>query len=549
MCLHPQAIPPVPEATAQVAQAAFPKGNIYMQMRDELGSIYTDDLFADLYPADGQPTISPWRLALVTVMQFAENLSDRQASEAVRSRIDWKYALSLDLTDAGFDYSVLSEFRTRLVAGDAGERLLDALLTRLRQGGWLKARGQQRTDSTAVLAAVRELNQLEIVGETLRHALNSLATVAPDWLRHQVRPEWYERYSERFDEFRLPKEKAARQQLVETIGHDGYHMLERIYSAEALPWLRQMPAVETLRQVWLQQYWLDEGQVKRRQPREMPPVSQWLRSPYDTEVRYGSKGDRTWIGYKVHFTETCGNDCPHVITQVETVPATQQDHHALTPIQAGLAEKQLLPAQQLVDAGYISAKRIIESQANHGIDLLGPVHRDPSWQARTAGAFDVSCFEVAWEQKSVTCPQGQQSVAWHLSKDAKGESVVQILFDKATCQACAVRSHCTRGQRSGRSLTLRYPAERHEMLQIARTRQATEAFRTAYRKRAGIEGTFSQALRIADLRHTRYIGIQKTHLQHLATAAATNILRVINWLNELPLAPTRTSRFAALAAT
>jgi transposase len=324
-------------------------------------------------------------------------------------------------------------------------------------------------------------------------------------------------------------------------------LLERIYSAADLPWLRQVPAVETLRQVWLQQYWLDEGQVKRRQPREMPPVSQWLRSPYDTEVRYGNKGDRTWIGYKVHFTETCGNDCPHVITQVETVPATQQDHHALAPIQAGLAEKQLLPAQQLVDAGYISAKRIIESQINHGIDLLGPVHTDPSWQARTAGAFDVSCFEVAWEQKSVTCPQGQQSIAWHLSKDAKGESVVQILFDKATCQACAVRSRCTRGQRSGRSLTLRYPAERHEMLQAARTRQATEAFRTAYRKRAGIEGTFSQALRIADLRHTRYIGIQKTHLQHLATAAATNILRVINWLNELPLAPTRTSRFAALA--
>lgn len=547
MCLHPQAIPPVPEATVQVAHAAFPKGNIYMQMRDELGSIYSDDLFADMYPADGQPTISPWRLALVTVMQFAENLSDRQASEAVRSRIDWKYALSLDLTDAGFDYSVLSEFRTRLVVGDAGERLLDALLTRLRQGGWLKARGQQRTDSTAVLAAVRELNQLEIVGETLRHALNSLATVAPDWLRHQVTPEWYERYSERFDEFRLPKDKAARQQLAETIGQDGYHMLERIYSAEALPWLRQVPAVETLRQVWLQQYWLDKGQVKRRQPREMPPVSQWLRSPFDTEVRYGSKGDRTWIGYKVHFTETCGNDCPHVITQVETVPATQQDHHALAPIQAGLAEKQLLPAQQLVDAGYISAKRIIESQVNHGIDLLGPVHTDPSWQARTAGAFDVSCFEVTWEQKRVTCPQGQQSVAWHLSKDAKGESVVQILFDKATCQACAVRSRCTRGQRSGRSLTLRYPAERHEMLQAARTRQATEAFRTAYRKRAGIEGTFSQALRIAGLRHTRYIGIQKTHLQHLATAAATNILRVINWINELPLAPTRTSRFAALA--
>jgi transposase len=549
MCLHPQAIPPVPAATTQVARAAFPKGNLYLQMRDQLGSIYSDDLFADLYPPDGQPTISPWRLALVTVLQFAENLSDRQAAEAVRSRIDWKYALSLELTDAGFDFSVLSEFRTRLIEGGAGERLLDALLTRLRQGGWLKARGQQRTDATAVLGAVRDLNQLEIVGETLRYALNALATVAPDWLRQQVTPDWYERYAARLDEFRLPKDKSARQHLVVTIGQDGCHLLERISIAGAPVWLRHVPAVETLRQVWLQQYWLDEGQVKRRQPREMPPVSQWLRSPYDSEVRYGDKGDHQWIGYKVHFTETCANDAPHVITQVETVPATQQDHHALAPIQAALAEKGLLPEQQLVDSGYISAKRIVESQTRHGIDLLGPVHIDPSWQARTAGAFDASCFQVAWEQQTVTCPQGHQSVGWHVGQDAKGESVVQIRFDKATCQACAVRARCTRGQRGGRSLTLRYPAERHEMLQAARARQATEAFRTAYHKRAGIEGTFSQALRNAGLRQTRYVGIQKTHLQHLATAAATNILRVINWLNELPLASTRRSRFAALACT
>lgn len=479
-------------------------------------------------------------------MQFAENLSDRQAAEAVRSRIDWKYALSLKLTDPGFHYSVLSEFRSRLVEGAAGEMLLDELLQRFRQRGWLKSRGQQRTDSTSVLAAVRELNQLEIVGETLRHALNCLATVAPDWLRQQVTPEWYERYRERFDEFRLPKSKLERQQLIETIGQDGYHLLESVYTAEELSWLRQVPAVETLRQVWLQQYWVDEGQVKRRQPQDMPPVSQWLRSPYDTQARYGSKGDRYWVGYKVHLTETCDNDQPHLITQVETVLATQQDHHALAPIQADLADKGLLPEQQLVDAGYVSAKRIIESRETYGIDLIGPVHSDPSWQARTAGAYDVSCFQVAWEQQTVTCPQGQHSVAWHLAEDAKGESVVQIQFAKESCQVCSRRALCTHAQASGRSLTLRYPAERHETLQAARGRQETDAFKVAYRKRAGVEGTFSQAIRNADLRRARYIGLQKTHLQHLVTATATNILRVIHWLNEIPLARTRTSRFAAL---
>ena len=195
MSLRPKEIPPIPEETRRIAEAAFPRGNIYMRMRDELGAIYDDHLFASLFPPRGQPAASPWRLALTTVMQFAEGLSDRQAAEAVRSRIDWKYALSLELTDPGFDHTVLSEFRTRLVAGQAEQLLLETLLARVRERGLLKARGRQRTDSTHVLAAIRILNRLELVGETVRHALNSLAVVAPDWLRAQVparmvRPLW-----------------------------------------------------------------------------------------------------------------------------------------------------------------------------------------------------------------------------------------------------------------------------------------------------------------------------------------------------------------------
>jgi len=165
MTLKPKAIPSVPEMTKNVAQAAFPKGNLYMHMRDELGNIYTDDLFVELYSGEGQPGWSPWRLALVTVMQFAENLSDRQAADAVRARLDWKYALSLELTDPGFHYSILSEFRDRLVEHEKSQLLLDEILKIFKDKGWIKARGQQRTDSTHVLAVVRELDQLEVVGE------------------------------------------------------------------------------------------------------------------------------------------------------------------------------------------------------------------------------------------------------------------------------------------------------------------------------------------------------------------------------------------------
>jgi transposase len=193
MSLKPEPIPPVPELTVQVAKAVFPKGNVYLQMRDTLGGICQDDPFMQLYPADGQPAFSPWRLALVTVMQFAENLRDRQAADAVRSRLDWNYALSLDLTDAGFHYSILSEFRTRLVTGRSGEVLLETLVSRLVEAGLLTKRGQQRTGSVAVLASVKALNQLEIVGETMGHALNSIATVcsSPDWLKAIAPSKWY----------------------------------------------------------------------------------------------------------------------------------------------------------------------------------------------------------------------------------------------------------------------------------------------------------------------------------------------------------------------
>src|ERR1700704_4553774 len=154
-----------------------------MQMRDTLGPLYDDHQFVALFSSTGQPAEAPARLALVLVLQCAEGLSDRQAADAIRGRIDWKYALALELTDPGFDHTVLSEFRSRLVQGQAELRLLDTLLERCRELGLIRDRGRQRPDSTHVLAAVRVLNRLERVGETMRAALNSLAVVAPDWLR------------------------------------------------------------------------------------------------------------------------------------------------------------------------------------------------------------------------------------------------------------------------------------------------------------------------------------------------------------------------------
>ena len=545
MSLRPQMIASVPEETSEIAHKAFVKGNIYMQMRDELGSIFTDDVFIDLYPNNGQPAVRPCRLALVTVMQFGENLSDRQAADAVRGRIDWKYALSLDLTDEGFDYSVLSEFRQRLLDHDAGQRLLDEILTRFREKGLVKARGKQRTDSTHVLAAVRELSRLENVGMTLRHTLNSLAVDAPDWLRNQVTPEWFDRYGPRFEHYRLPKGKEKQRELAEQVGQDGLYLLEAVYHHEAPIGLSENPAVEILRRVWVQQFWSNKGHVQLRDVTDMPSVGEWLRSPFDIEARYCTKRKMGWVGYKVHLTETCDDELPHVITQVATTVATVQDIQMTTEIQNDLAKIELLPSDHLVDAGYVDAHSLVNSHDEHGINLIGPAPKDTSWQAQTEDSLDQSQFSINWVTQTVTCPNGQSSISWQQSQSSRKIPVIRVKFDPKSCQICSLHDQCTRGQ--ARGITFR-PRKAYEALQTARQRESTETFKDAYRKRAGIEGSLSQALRTGGIRRSRYIGLSKTHLQNMATVVAINLHRIINWMNSVPLAPTRKSRFATLAA-
>src|ERR1700759_4979446 len=231
MSMHPQEPPCIPEETCRVARAAFPTGTLCLHIADELGAIYNDSQFAPLFPRRGKPAEAPGRLALATVLQFVEGLSDRQAADAVRGRIDWKYALGLSLIDPGFDYSILSEFRSRLIEGGAERLLLDTLLQRLRDQGLVKAKGRQRTDSTHVLAAVRGLNRLERVGETMRAALNQLAVVAPQWLQALAPPVWYERYGRRVENYRLPKADKERLELAAAIGADGDQTLTPVGAA------------------------------------------------------------------------------------------------------------------------------------------------------------------------------------------------------------------------------------------------------------------------------------------------------------------------------
>jgi Transposase and inactivated derivatives len=210
MTLHVQTEFSIPEETIRVARAAYPHENTLMKLRDELGTIYQDQTFASFFPHNGRSVEAPWRLALITVLQFMEELPDRQAAEAVRGRIDWKYLLGLDLADPGFDASVLCEFRKRLVEGSAEHLLFDTLLDSCKQRGWLKAQLRQRTDSTHIVAKIRAINRLMCVGEAMRFALNSLAVAAPAWLLPRSDAQWVERYGHRIEESRLPQSEGDR---------------------------------------------------------------------------------------------------------------------------------------------------------------------------------------------------------------------------------------------------------------------------------------------------------------------------------------------------
>ena len=343
----------------------------------------------------------------------------------------------------------------------------------------------------------------------------------------------------------LPDEQSAIRS-PRPLGADGLQLLQWLHASPTPPWFGEIPAVEVLRQVWGQQFYLVEGALRWRQAEDLPPSALMICSPYDAEARYSKKRRTEWTGYRAHLTETYDDDVPHLITDVQTTPAPVSDFDMLPTIQAALATREVLPAEHLVDAGDVTADHLVASQKEHDVTLLGPVNPDASWQAKAQRGFDVAAFRVDWDTQTVTCPHGRERVLWVPGHDRHAHPVIHVRFARTDCQACPERVHCTQAASQPRTLTIR-PRAQHEALQAARQRQTTEEFKKDYARRAGVEGTISQAVRTAGLRRARYIGLAKTPLQNLLTAAALNLVRVAAWLAERSYAPTRLSPFAALA--
>jgi transposase len=525
--IRPRSGEQIPPLTAQIAKASNPNGTTAMWVRDRLDGLWHDEDFADWYPRDGRPGLSPAQLATVSVLQFLLDLSDRQAAEAVRCRIDFKYALAIELDDPGFHHSVLADFRERLTQADRADQLFDLALIRLKDAGLVRERGMQRTDSTHVLAAVRDLTRLELITEAVRAALEELARTAPHLLTGLVEEEWGRRYGR---PVRLGKNPTRPKTRIKTTGDDAVRLLEHVRRHGLGSDCGAQ--VQALRQIVVQNYYGDAaGHLRWRTDEDggLPPSSCAIVSPYDLTARYARRGQLTrWKGFITHLTETCSAEGTRVITDVATTAATTNDAQVLPAIHTRLKRRGLLPAEHLVDGGYTSLVHMEQAAREHQVALIGPLPGNPTLQHRRNEGFGRDDFHIDFDLREVTCPQGQISRGWHGPYPTSSPTAAPLIvarFTKAQCQPCPVRTQCTTSRDGARNVGFP-PRELRDLQLRARADQQTPQWHARYAVRSGIEGTINEFAHGHGMRHCRYRGYPKAHLQHVFTAIAVNIERL-----------------------
>jgi hypothetical protein len=520
----------VPGATAELAWKVHPRGTDEMRVRDALGPLFADQDFltgpmAGMFPGRGQPGLSPALLAMVTVLQFLHHLSDREAVAAVADRISWKYALGLELEATGFDASVLSEFRDRLAEPGRADGLLEVVLDRLKGAGLIRAGQAVRTDSTHVIAAVRALNRVEHVGETLRAALEEIAGIWPQWIVPLLGPGWDLRYGRKVETGRLigrGRGKTTAEKLAAQIGADGAALLARIDADSSAGWMNQLPQVAYLRLIWDQQYRPGPGGgLRLRDVADMPPSAARPQSPYDSDARFSSKnnGEITWVGSKAHLSETCDDDLPKLVIDVHTQPATDPDCTATTGIGDKLANRDLTPGAHLIDSGYPTAAALAGAAAR-GTVVITPIPR--TGRNARADTFGPADFTIDHAAGTATCPSGAVSI----SSTWEERGLIMFNFSRKDCSPCPLRHQCMNSQVPNARRVRVHPEPLHQARTAAITAAHAEDWHIRYRKRAGIEGTISQAVRGPDLRHARYRSLAKTHVQNIACGIAINITRL-----------------------
>lgn len=422
---------------------------------------------------------------------------------------------------------MLSDFRERLAVGDRADRLLDLALVRLKEAGLVRERTTQRTDSTHVLAVVRDLTRLELVTEVVRAALEEVARTAGHLLAGLVDEDRGRRYGR---PVRLGKNPTRPKTRIFAAGDDACRLLEHLHRHQ--PGYRPGPQVEALRQIIVQNYSRDAaGRLCWRTADDggLPPSSSAIVSPYDTTARYVRHGHIIrWKGLAAHLTETCTSDSANVITDVATTSAATNDAQALPGIHTRLARRGLLPAEHLVDGGYTSLVHLERAAREHQITVSGPLPGNPTRQHRRGEGFDRDDFHIDFDRRQVACPQGQVSAGRHGPYPTSSPTAAPLIVARSTknqCRPCPARTRCTTTADSARTVGVP-PRELRDLQLRVRTEQQTPDWKTRYAVRSGVESTINGFAHGYGMRHCRYRGQPKAHLQHVLTAIAVNIERL-----------------------
>jgi len=486
-----------------------------LEIRPKLEALYCEN--------NGRPGIDPVLLCGVTLLQFMEKVSDRRAAEQVAYHLGWKYALDLELPYEGFHPTVLVYFRDRLEEKQAERVIFDGIVDLLIELGLIKRTGKQRIDSTHILGYVKEMSRLECGVETVRLALEELASV----LVPGKRPEFWERlwslYVQSEVGWRLSK--AERDSRYRQCGQDMKEILEWIDKNDAK--LSEMESIKLLRRVFGEQFEVIDATVQSRRTRP----SRSVQNPHDPDAHYADKGTKQWIGYKVHVVESVEPEQPakvkaepgeHFITEIVTTEAAENEKTGLAEaLKRQQEQHEISPRAIYADAGYVTESTLAQAE-QYAMELLGPTRPDPH-----KGPYNADGFKVDVENQQAICPQGKTSTQCsHIRDSDKGSEYYRLEWG-SQCDSCPIQKQCTRAKSGRRILVV---GLRHDLVEKRRKEMKQAEFSRSMYPRHGIEGTHSELVRGHGLRRTKYRGFNRVSLSHYLMGAACNVKRYLRRL-------------------
>ena len=487
---------------------------------EEIYPLFKDEDFKDMYSSKGRNGISPAFLAMVTLLQFRESLSDVEAQNACNMRIDWKIALRKPLEEKiEFDPSTLCYFRRRLKENEALSLIFDKMVQLAKEKGFIKKKTNQRVDATHVIAHVNRISTTDLLFRTVKCVVEELATKNPELYEREVPEDVKERYENDFSSFGMSKEKRATKQA--EIVEDGLCLAaicDRLSDSERSAYV-QLPIMEKIFEENIVIRKKEVGSKIFIEVDEVERPKQTIFNPRDPEVKMGIKGKTSWVGSKCHIVET-SEEGTNIITDMIYQPANQNDNKILDKLEANNERTGIDAGKLFCDSNYVSGESIAEYEVN-GKKLMGYLQGESTVKPE---GFRVTDFRIDMEKRIAVCPAG------HATSDfaEHSDDGIDIRFDKQKCQSCPYFDKCVgTGKEKKRRL---HVTKYHKYIQERRNDQKTHEFRSQMKVRARVEGTISEAVRFHGLRFKKYKGAVGDALQFYMTGAAINLKRILRVL-------------------